>query len=133
MAKLPHDVYRWQQPTGRQNGLHEKDILDVMDITLATGTRIREALAIRWSDVDLAAEKPTVTVRRTIIDIRGKNRLKIQDHPKSANLRQGYFLPLFAFEMLRRRQADPVRQKVLDLVFPSSTLTIRDTNGFRKQ
>ncbi|NGN84814.1 tyrosine-type recombinase/integrase [Arthrobacter silviterrae] len=133
VAKLRHDVYRWQQPTGRQNGLHEKDILDVVDIMLATGARIGEALAIRWSDVDLAAEKPTVTIQGTIIDVRGKNGLRIQDHPKSANSRQRYFLPLFAVEMLRRRQADPVRQNALDLVFPSSTLTIRDPNGFRKQ
>lgn len=81
VAKLRHDVYAWQQPTGRQNGLHEKDILDAVDIMLATGARIGEALAIRWSDVDLVAEKPTVTVRGTIIDVRGKNGLMIQDHP----------------------------------------------------
>ncbi|NVM98406.1 site-specific integrase [Arthrobacter sp. SDTb3-6] len=133
VAELRRGVYVWQQPTGRQNGLHEKDILDVVDIMLATGVRIGEALAIRWSDVDLSAEKPTVTVRGTIIDVRGKNGLQIQDHPKSANSRQRYFLPPFAVEMLRRRQADPVRQNDLDLVFPSSVLTIRDPNGFRKQ
>lgn len=100
---------------------------------LATGARIGETLAIRWSDVDLAAEKPTVTIHGTIIDVRGKNGLRIQDHPKSSNSRQRYFLRLFAVEMLRRRQADPLRQNTFDLVFASSTLTIRDPNGFRKQ
>lgn len=132
-VKLRKDVYAWQQPTGRPNGLHEKDILDVVDIMLATGIRIGEALAIRWTDVDFDADKPAVTVNGTIINLRGKNGLKIQDHPKSSNSRQRYFLPLFAVEMLRRRQADTARSNELDLVFASSVGTIRDPNGFRKQ
>jgi len=133
VVKLRKGVHTWQQPTGRPNGLHEKDILDVVDIMLATGVRIGEALAIRWADVDLDAAKPTVTVNGTIINLRGKSGLIIQDHPKSANSRQRYFLRLFAVEMLRRRQANTVLQNDLDLVVPSSTLTIRDPNGFRKQ
>ncbi|WP_104087689.1 hypothetical protein [Arthrobacter sp. GMC3] len=40
VAILRHDVYTWQQPTGRQNGVHEKDILDVVEIMRATGVRI---------------------------------------------------------------------------------------------
>ncbi|MBP2414253.1 integrase [Arthrobacter stackebrandtii] len=126
-------VYAWQQPTGRPNGLHEKDILDVVDIMLATGARIGEALAISWTDVDLEAEKPTVTINGTVIKVKGAHGLRIQDHPKSSNSRQRYFLPTFAVEMMRRRQANTVLQNDLGLVFPSTVLTIRDPNGFRKQ
>lgn len=130
---LRKGVYAWQQPTGRPNGLHEKDILDVVDMMLATGARIGEALAIRWTDVDLDAEKPTVTINGTVIKIKGMSGLKIQDHPKSSNSRQRYFLPSFAVEMLRKRQADTARTNDLGIVFASSVGTIRDPNGFRKQ
>ncbi|MHA7270380.1 tyrosine-type recombinase/integrase [Arthrobacter sp. HLT1-20] len=98
-----------------------------------TGVRIGEALAIRWLDVDLDAAKPTVTINGTIINLRGKNGPIIQDHPKSANSRQRYFLPVFAVEMLRRRRTDTARTNDLGLVFASSVGTIRDPNGFRKQ
>ncbi|MDD0858022.1 hypothetical protein NHF46_10055 [Arthrobacter alpinus] len=76
---LRKGVYAWQQPTGRPNGLHEKDILDVVDIMLATGARIGEALAIHWSEVDLEAEKPTETVNGTVIKVKGTSGLQIQD------------------------------------------------------
>lgn len=130
---LRKGVYAWQQPTGRPNGLHEKDILDVVDIMLATGARIGEALAIHWADVDLEAEKPTVTINGTVIKVKGTSGLHIQDHPKSSNSRQRYFLPSFAVDMLHRRQADTARTNDLGLVFASSLGTIRDPNGFRKQ
>ncbi|WP_315913244.1 site-specific integrase [Arthrobacter sp. lap29] len=58
VAKLRHAVSTWQQPTGRQNVLHEKDILEVVDIQLATGARIGEALAIHWADVDVQPRDP---------------------------------------------------------------------------
>ncbi|MEV8183385.1 site-specific integrase [Specibacter sp. NPDC078692] len=130
---LRKGVYEWQQPTGRPNGLHEKDILDVVDIMLATGARIGEALAIHWADVDLETEKPTLTINGTVIKVKGTSGLQIQDHPKSSNSRQRYFLPSFAVEMLRKRQADTARSNDLGLVFASSVGTIRDPNGFRKQ
>lgn len=73
-----------------------------------------------------------MTVNDTVIKVKGMSGLKIQDHTKSSNSRQRYFLPSFAVEMMRRRQANTVLQNDLDLVFPSSALTIRDPNGFRK-
>jgi integrase len=39
-----------------------------IDVMAATGARPSEVLAIRWSDVDLLAHPPTVTVTGTLID-----------------------------------------------------------------
>ena len=131
--ELRKSISAWQQPTSKQNGQNEKDILDVVDIMLATGIRIGEALAIRWTDIDLDSTKPTLTINGTVINLRGRNGLTIQDHPKSANSRQRYYLPEFSIEMLQRRQSETFRSNRLVLVFPSSVGTIRDPNGFRKQ
>jgi integrase len=107
-------------------------MLDVVDIMLATGARIGEALAIRWKDIDLKSEKPTVTVNGTIVYM-PRQGLTIQDHPKSANSRQRYFLPAFAVEMLLRRQIGQLEANPWDVVFPSAVGTLRDPNNFRKQ
>jgi integrase len=42
------------------------DMPDIVDLLLATGCRIGEVLAIRWSEVDLAADPPTVSITGTI-------------------------------------------------------------------
>lgn len=39
-----------------------------VDLAVATGARPGEVLAIRWEDVDLLADPPTVTINGTIID-----------------------------------------------------------------
>ncbi|WP_204081177.1 tyrosine-type recombinase/integrase [Mycobacterium riyadhense] len=39
-----------------------------VELAMATGARPGEVLAIRWEDVDLLAEPPTVTITGTIID-----------------------------------------------------------------
>ena len=39
-----------------------------LELALATGARPGEVLAIRWRDVDLLADPPTVTINGTIID-----------------------------------------------------------------
>lgn len=108
------------------------DMLDVVDVMLATGCRIGEAMAIRWPDVDLKSEKPTLTINGTVVPERGKG-LIIQEHPKSTNSRQRYFLPPFAVEMLLRRQVSQLVGNPHDVVFPSATGTLRDPNNFGKQ
>ena len=94
-------------PTGRRawprSGRYPTvDMLDVVDIMLATGARIGEALAIRWKDIDLKSEKPTVTVKRNIVYM-PRQGLTIQDHPKPP-IPPKILLPAFAVEMLLRRQ-----------------------------
>ena len=42
------------------------DMADIVDLMLASGCRIGEILALRWTDVDLGADRPTLTVNGTI-------------------------------------------------------------------
>jgi integrase len=39
----------------------------VVDLMLATGARIGEALAVRWQDLDLTGDRPVVTISGTIV------------------------------------------------------------------
>lgn len=57
------------------------DLADLVDLLLGTGMRIGEALALRWEDIDIAADPPTVTVAGTLVDSTGG--LRRQDHPKT--------------------------------------------------
>ncbi|QHK19377.1 site-specific integrase [Pseudarthrobacter psychrotolerans] len=91
-AALRAGLRQWQldsRPRGRKR---PDDLLDVVDVMLATGARIGEALALRWKDVDLKAERPTLTVTGTVIYVPGEG-MTIQEHPKSTNSRQRYYLP----------------------------------------
>jgi integrase len=40
---------------------HNGDLVDIVDLLFATSARIGEILALRWEDVDLAADHPTLT------------------------------------------------------------------------
>lgn len=131
-AALRAGLYQWQLNSGPRGRKRPTDLLDVVDVMLATGARIGEALALRWKDVDLKAERPTLTVTGTVIYVQGEG-MTIQEHPKSTNSRQRYFLPPFAVEMLMRRQVEQIEANAWDVVFPSSTGTLREPGNFRKQ
>lgn len=122
----------WQaeeQPNRRHR--RPTDLLDVVDLMLATGCRISEALALRWSDVNLG-DTPTVTIAGAVI-VDPERGVVLQDHPKSSGSRQTYRLPQFAVNMLLRRQVEQLEGNSYDVVFPSSTGTLRDPSNFRKQ
>lgn len=122
---------QWQSATLGPRQTRPQDLLDVIDMLLATGARIGEVLAMRWSDVDLGNE-PTVTISGTIIYEKGKG-LVLQDHPKSSGSRQTFRLPQFAVNTLLRRKVQQQIGNPYDVLFPSSTNTLRDPNNFRKQ
>jgi integrase len=78
------------------------DLVDVVDMMLATGLRIGETAAITWPAIDL--ETGTVEVRGTVVRITGKG-LVIKLKPKSKNGWRVIELPTWAITMLRKRQA----------------------------
>jgi integrase len=93
------------------------DLLDFIDMMLASGKRIGENSAITWDAFDLDAG--TVEIRGTVVRIKGRG-LRIKLKPKS---RAGYRklrLPSWAVEMLRRRQAE-VTPNEWGVVFTSPT------------
>lgn len=108
------------------------DLPDVIDFMLGTGVRIGEALAFRWADIDLGSAIATATVTGTVVRVPGQG-LTIQDHPKTASGRRRLMLPPFIVSMLMRRQLDMIEQNPWDLVFPSSTGTLREPQNVHRQ
>lgn len=72
------------------------DLADIIELMLATGARLGEVLALRWSDIDLDAR--SIDINATIKTETGKGTYrKALDTTRSANL------PECAMTMLRRR------------------------------
>lgn len=109
-----------------------QDLLDILDLLLATGARIGELLAVRWQDVDL--EAGTLTISGTIISTDEKPaRLIRQTHPKNSTSRRLLLLPSFAIDALMRRRLAVTVANVHDVIFPSTEGTLRDPGSVRKQ
>jgi len=82
-----------------------QDIPDIVDLLLATGCRIGEVLALRWTDVDLSAAPPTVSISGTIKTETGKGTYR-KPKPKSDSSKRTIALPPFAVDVLMRRRVE---------------------------
>lgn len=99
-------------------------LLEVVDVTLGTGLRPGEILALRTIDVDV--ERGLLTVAGTVV---GSVR---QDTPKTRKGHRQITLPTFVVDALRRRLDDPMVE-LTGLVFPSSTGTVRSRANLDRQ
>ncbi|WP_159620316.1 tyrosine-type recombinase/integrase [Arthrobacter zhaoguopingii] len=131
VQKLRTVIDEWQKDPTHQGRPRAADLLDVLDIFLATGARIGEVLAIRWQDVDLQAEPPTITISGTVVMEKGRGAYR-QDHPKTKAGFRTMKVPPFAVQTLQRRYSAE-RPKPEDMLFPSSTGTVRSPHNFRRQ
>ncbi|CUR62091.1 putative Phage integrase family protein [metagenome] len=109
----------------------DADLPDLVDLMLGTGCRINEALALRWSRVNLAAPVPEVTIDATATRTKGVG-LVIQEHPKTRAGHRTLMLPGFVVEMMLRRQVEQP-SNAPNVVFPSSTGTLRDSRNVSRQ
>lgn len=133
-------VRLWEQQPSTKSGKggrpRAKGLLDLVDLQLATGSRIGELLALRWCDIDLEATPPTATISGTLVRLPGTRTqgggLIRQPHPKTASGWRVVALPGFAVATLMRLKvaADP---NAHDVVFASSTGTLRDPHNVRRQ
>lgn len=82
-----------------------KDMPDIVDLLLATGCRIGEVLAIRWSDIDFAATPPTVSISGTIKTETGKGTYR-KPKPKTDASQRSIAIPPFAVGVLMRRRIE---------------------------
>jgi integrase len=111
-----------------------QELHEIADCLIATGARPGELFALRWDDIDLDADPPTVFINATVIRT-STGGVRIQDHPKSQHGIRHLTLPDFLVEQLRERR---MRQKELgvpnplNLIFPSSTGTVCDANNVGK-
>ncbi|MEV5834087.1 site-specific integrase [Nocardia sp. NPDC052112] len=105
-------------------------VLDVADVELGTGPRPGEALALRWSDVDLESTPPRLTFSGTIIRIKGKGLIR-QEWTKTDSGFRTVILPQFVVDTLERVKAEAV-DNTLDLVFPNRDGGIWDPHNFNR-
>ncbi len=101
------------------------DVVDFVDMMMATGLRIGETAAVTWPAVNL--EAGSVEVRGTVIRITGKG-LLIKWKPKSESGWRVVQLPSWAVAMLKRRQAEQEGNPWL-AVFTSPLGHLRDPSN----
>lgn len=119
----------WDAGTDKRGAKRTTDLVDVVDMFIATGCRTGEVFALRWAeDLDLTSEPATVFVHRTVA-LNRDAKLVVQDKPKSDTSKRVLQLPSAAVDMLIRRRLDAQSE----WVFPSSTGTFRSPNNFRTQ
>ena len=123
-------VRSWQAKPQR-GPKRAEDLLDVVDVMLGTGARIGEVLAIRWQDVDLSSTPATVTISGTLVHTKGEG-LRRQSAPKTAAGWRVVSLPRFAADVLLRRSVS-AEPNPHDVVFPSTSGTLRWPNNLRRQ
>jgi len=101
-----------------------RDLLDFVDMMMATGLRIGETAAITWDALEL--DKQTVEVRGTVIRITGKG-LVLKPKPKSEAGYRTLDLPSWCVQMLRDRI--PADSEPGDVAFPAVLGGLRDPSN----
>lgn len=101
------------------------DLADIIDLMLATGARIGEVLALRWSDVDLDAG--TVEINATI-----KTETAKGTYRKALPTSRSVGLTAFGMDVLRRRHDSEVRNE-LDAVFATRNGTWHQVNNVERR
>jgi integrase len=125
-------ILRWQQPKPGKSGPRPTgDLADIVDLLLATGVRIGEVLALRWEDIDLAADHPTATICGTIVFVKGKGFFR-QEWTKSDAGYRTVVLPRFAVGMLMVRKLT-ASDSPIDAIFASRRGTWLSPHNVRRQ
>lgn len=107
------------------------DMTDIIDLMLATGARIGEILALRWTDVALEATRPSLTVNGTIKTEPGKGTYR-KASPKSDASVRTVVLPDFAVTVLHRRRTAQ-SENPNDAVFPTRNGTWQQVNNVERR
>ncbi|MFV0286246.1 MAG: tyrosine-type recombinase/integrase [Demequina sp.] len=123
------DVLALRRDLAGDKQANRADLPAVVDVMLATGCRVGEALALRWQDLDLDAK--TVRITGTIVRDQ-KLGLVRQDKTKGRKPRT-LRLPGAVAARLLERSVDGLPGGPLDLVFPTANLTPREVSTVMKQ
>lgn len=121
-ALTEDEVRKFLEGLDASDFAQRRDLPDLVRFLLATGVRIGEALALRWSDVDLDAG--LVVVEWTMVRVRGRG--LIRKEVKTSTSERTLVLPRWCVAMLLAR-----RGKASDdaPVFPSAVGTFRDRDN----
>lgn len=107
------------------------DLLDFVDMLLATGARPGEVAALRWCDIDLDAATPTVLIAATMVVIKGRG-LYRQEHTKARDIRE-LVLPPFAVQLLASMRSGQMTPIGITPVFPTADGGYRSPANIRRQ
>jgi integrase len=123
------EVHELRRTLYRDTQALRADLPPLVDVMLATGCRIGEALALRWSDVDL--EAGTIAITGTIVRDNRRGLIR-QDKTKGRRAR-AMSIPAPLVTMLLARSVDGLPGGPLDLVFPTAKLTPREVTTVNRQ
>ncbi|GAA1774595.1 tyrosine-type recombinase/integrase [Kocuria aegyptia] len=129
---LRANVAAWQAAPADTGRPRTPDLVDVLDVLAGTGLRIGELCALRWFDVDLDGERPTLTVAGTVTQVSGQGLVR-QPVPKTDAGHRTVMLPRFVVAVLLRRSVNVQEGDGSGLVFPSAALTLRSPHNLRRQ
>lgn len=123
LVAIREAVTAWE---GRDRpGPRSTDMVDIVELLIATGTRIGEVLALRWSDIDLQAR--TLEISATIKTDAGRGTYR-----KPLARTRLVALSEFAVEVLRRRRSR-VSDSLTDAVFPTRNATWQQVNNVERR
>jgi integrase len=128
VQKLRVDLVAWDTGKDGAARVRTTDLAEPIDMLLGTGMRTSELVALKWSDLNLDVDVPTVTIQATAVQLDDVGLIR-QERPKSDSSFRRLQLPPFAWAMLVRRR----ERAYTDWVFPSSTGTLRSPANVRRQ
>ena len=130
LATVRAAVRSWmsQDRPGPKSG---SDMSDIVELMLATGARIGEVLALRWSDIELDTGPPNLTITGTIKTETGKGTYR-KPAPKSDASVRTVVLPAFAVAILRGRLRDEP-ENPLGAVFATRTGTWHQVSNVERR
>lgn len=104
------------------------DVVDPIVLFIATGVRLSELLALRWSDFN--EKTGMITVRGKVVRVKGKGLVRFDDTKSEAGQRT-IPLPRFAISALVERRKLPFLGEQ-PMIFPSTQGTLRDPGGLSR-
>lgn len=99
-ALTPVEVRHWLALLDASEEAQRNDLPTLARFILATGLRIGEALAVRWSDIDF--DHGLLNVQRTLLRLKGKG--IVESAPKSKASIRVLVLPGWCLTMLKTRR-----------------------------
>ncbi|MFE1082490.1 site-specific integrase [Brevibacterium sediminis] len=130
VVALRNAARQWEATPHKSFRPYRRDILDSIDVMLGTGVRTGELLGIRWQDIDLDADVPTVSVMGTVTQANGQG-VVWKPAPKSETSKRTLYLPSIAAEALRRKAAEREFLPESEAVFASEVGTWRNPSAYR--
>lgn len=124
IAEMRVKLREWDAGKDKR-GKRVSDLAGPSDFMLGTGCRPGETFAVKWDDIDFDSTPPTVRIHATVVKDRN-HKPAIQEMTKGKRARTLALPPFLVAQLLERRMTS-----LTDLVFPSSTGTIRLPDNYR--